>query len=181
MNSKFFFLIRCLIFFFLSFSFPLPAESWYWWLDDDFNMGSGRQIIYENSKNNLQDKTPSTDSSQEPAQDVPSHHPSQEAPQAQEEVPAPSTSLPKKKSLPTQTSPRVGFYTDVRSFLEHKGFSFSYSNDNLSYEGVSDNHIRVYIDDVLATDRNWGWFDWSTLNMSLVDRIEIDPKTTYGI
>lgn len=181
MNSKFFFLIRCLIFFFLLFSFPLPAESWYWWLDDDFNMGSGRQIIYENSKNKLQDKTPSTDSSQEPAQDVPSHHPSQEAPQAQEEVPAPSTSLPKKKSQPTQTSPRVGFYTDVRSFLEHKGFSFSYSNDNLSYEGVSDNHIRVYIDDVLATDRNWGWFDWSTLNMSLVDRIEIDPNTPYGI
>ena len=185
MNDHFFLLVRPLSCFFLFafFLFPLHAESWYWWLDEDFTVGSGRQIIYDSSQNTLQAEAPAQEASQEPeepAPTAPTDQPAQERPQT-DGAPSPSKSSQKKKSQPAQTSPWAGMYTDVRSLLEHKGFTFSYDNDNVSYEGVSDNHIRVYIDDVLASDPNWGWFDWSTLNMALVDRIEIDPSTPYGI
>ena len=67
----------------------------------------------------------------------------------------------------------------VQEFLESKGFLVMTSGgagsaSQLSYKGYTSFCIKVYVDGILANNSTAGEFDWNSIDINTIEKIEIE-------
>jgi len=71
-------------------------------------------------------------------------------------------------------------FSSTEEALESAGISFKESNKELTFHGFWNSSIKVYINDILMNDPNTGKFDFSSLDISSIRSIKINPVSTDG-
>lgn len=71
-------------------------------------------------------------------------------------------------------------FSSTEEALESTGLSFKESNNEVTFHGLWNSSIKVYINGILMNDPNTGKFDFSTLDISSVRSIKVDPVSTDG-
>lgn len=71
-------------------------------------------------------------------------------------------------------------FSSTEEALESVGFSFKTSNNELTFHGLWNSSIKVYLNGILMNDPNTGKFDFSSLDIHSVRSIKIDPISSDG-
>lgn len=75
---------------------------------------------------------------------------------------------------------RIKDFSSVQEILESAGFSFKGTNDELTFHGLWNSSIKVYVNNVPMNDPNTGKFDFSTVDAKTIKSIKIDPSSANG-